>query len=324
MKIAVLSDIHANKLALTAVLDDCNERGLKHFWCLGDMVGYGCDPIEPLMFVKRYVNMDDWVMGNHDAMLADLVLPQDFEREPNVKSLDIETKGGQIRVRGQFQSIEDWRATNGTPIRALELNRKALDAHAEATQFWRSAFAVERMNPRRKEINGREHVRVHASQHNYIGLYIYSWYKEILLPNEFQALDENKGASQSPQTLWFGHTHVPTLVLGRHNIDGGYNADPVFIETGKTYPLGDSYAMINPGSVGQPRDGDQRASYAILDTDSQAVTFIRVSYSYQDAAHRLLTQEYPESLVQRLLEAPPTKDMPEVWKNHHIQNRSNG
>lgn len=320
MKIAVLSDIHANRSALTAVLNDLSERGLDHFWCLGDMIGYYCDPVEPLMFVKRYVDADDWVMGNHEVMLTDLILPQDTERDPNIKGVEIETKGGKIRARGEFMSLEDWQMTNGSPIKCLALNRSELDAHEEATRFWRSSFTRERMKPRRKNINGRDHVRVHASQHNHTGRYVYSWQDEILLPKEFQALEENKGASQSPQTLWYGHTHVPTLVFGRQNGDGRYEADAVFIETEKTYALGDSYALINPGSVGQPRDGDRRASYAILDTDSQSVTFVRVSYSYQETAHRLLTKGYPEALARRLLEAPPVKEMPEVWKNHHAQN----
>jgi predicted phosphodiesterase len=323
MKIAVLSDIHANKPALTAVLNDFSKRGLEQFWCLGDMIGYYCDPVEPLMFVKRYVDMDDWVMGNHEVMLADLILTQDVKRNPGVKGIDVQMKGGNIRVRGEFQSLDDWQMTNGTPIKCIELNRAELDAHEESTQFWRSFFTLDRMKPRCKHINGRDHVRVHASQHNFTGRYIFSWQDEILLPKEFQALDENKGDSQSPQTLWYGHTHVPTLVLGQRNANGGYDADAVFVETGKTYSLGESNALINPGSVGQPRDGDRRASYAILDTDSQAVTFIRVEYPYQETAYRLLTKGYPESLARRLLDAPPVKEMPEVWKNHHAQNGKN-
>lgn len=320
MKIAVLSDIHANVFALNAVLSDFSERGLDHFWCLGDMIGYYCDPVEPLMFIKRYVDMDDWVIGNHEVMLADLILPHDFERDPEMKSVEIETKGGRIRVRGEFMSLEDWQMTNETPIKCLELNRSELDAHKEATQFWRSSFTRDRMEPRRKYINGRDHLRVHASQNNHTGRYIFSWQKEILLPKEFQALDENKSDSPNPQTLWYGHTHVPTLVFGRRNVNNGYEADAIFVEPGKTYALGDAYALVNPGSVGQPRDGDRRASYAILDTDSQEVTFVRVPYAYQDAAHRLLTKGYPDSLARRLLEAPPVKEMPEVWKNHHAQN----
>ncbi|GAB4539570.1 MAG: metallophosphoesterase family protein [Anaerolineales bacterium] len=319
MNIAVLSDLHANLPALRAVLDDLAARDIEQMWCLGDMVGYYSDPVEPLMFVKRYVDSDDWVMGNHDAMLADLILPQDERDAPNLRGIDIDSKGGKIRVRGQFLAPEDWAMTNATPIKALELNRKELDSHEEATDFWRSQFTLERAKPRRKHLDGRDYIRVHASQHNYVGRYIYSWHDEILLPKEFQALEENKGASTAPQTLCFGHTHVPTLVLGAQNGDAP-RVESVFIKTGESYPLGKRSALINPGSVGQSRDGDRRASYAILDSESQTVTFIRVAYPYQETAHRLLQKGYPEGLAKKLLEAPPVKEMPDVWKNHHAQN----
>jgi predicted phosphodiesterase len=319
MKIAVFSDIHANEPALMAVYQDASARGVDKFWCLGDMIGYYTDPVEPLMFVKRYVDDDDWVMGNHDAMLADLILPQD---DPSIKSAEIESKGGRIRVRGQYQSIEDWQMTNATPIKALGLNRVELDAHAEASRFWRDSFTLDRMKPRRKNLNGRDHVRVHASLRNHTGRYVFGWQHEILIPKEFQALEEDCNGSSVPQTLWFGHTHVPTLVFGRKN-GGEYDADAVFIEFGKPYRLENRWALINPGSVGQSRDGDRRAAYAILDTDAQAVTFIRVEYAYQDTARRLLMKGYPDALVTKLLTAPPVKEMPEVWKNHHARNGRN-
>lgn len=314
MKVAVFSDIHANMPALMAVLQDVSARGVEKFWCLGDMVGYYTNPVEPLMFVKRYVDDDDWVMGNHDAMLADLLLPQD---EPAHGSVEIESKGGKICVRGIFQSVEDWQATNATPIKALVLNRSELDVHAEASQFWRSAFTLERTKPRRTYLNGRDHVRVHASLHNYTGRYLYGWQNEILLPKEFQALEGQCDDATVPQTLWFGHTHVPTLVFGKKDGSGEYHAEAVFIKYEQPYQLGERWALINPGSVGQSRDGDRRASYVVLDSNLQEVTFIRVEYPYQDTAHSLLTKGYPEALATKLLTAPPVKEMPESWKQHY-------
>lgn len=321
MQIAVFSDIHANEPALVEVLQNAFMRGIEKFWCLGDMIGYYTNPVEPLMFVKRYVDDDDWVMGNHDAMLADLILPQD---DLPSHSVEIASKGGQIRVRGKYQSIEDWQRTNGMPIKALELNRKELDRHEESSRFWREAFTLDKMKPRHKHINGRDHIRVHASQNDYIGRYMYPWQCEILLPKEFQALDEKIDGSIYPQTLWFGHTHVPTLVFGRRDTFGRMSCMPVFIEYEKKYMLDDAWALINPGSVGQSRDGDRRASYAILDTDAQSVTFVRVEYPYQDTARRLLENGYPEALVSKLLTAPPVREMPEVWKKHHAGNGRNG
>jgi len=313
MKIAIFSDLHANLPALRAVLEDVSNREIDSFWCLGDMVGYYTDPVEPLMFVKRNVDEDDWVMGNHDAMLADLLLPGD-----DADGVEIETKGGKIRAHAKFLTPEDWQGTNATPIQALKLNRLELDLHAESTEFWRNQFTSQRIKPRRKNLNGRDYVRVHASQNNYLGRYIYSWQDEILLPKEFETLNANKGNSIFPQTLCFGHTHVPTLVFGEKN-KNEFKTESVFVIPEKTYLLGARWALINPGSIGQSRDGDRRASYAILDTDAQAVTFIRVEYPYRETAHRLLQKGYPEGLAKKLLEAPPVREMPEVWKNHHAQ-----
>lgn len=318
MRIAILSDLHANLPALMAVLNDLAARNIEQMWCLGDMVGYYSDPVEPLMFVKRHVSEDDWVMGNHDAMLADLILPQDMQRDPHLRVGEISSKSGKIRVRGEFLSLEDWQMTNGTPIKALELNRKELDLHEEATNFWRTYFTRERMKPRYKHLGGRDYVRVHASLHNHTGRYVFSWQNEILLPKEFKALEEGKN-SPAPQTLCFGHTHVPTLVFGQPGVEG-FGLEPVFIVAGETYPLGQRWALINPGSVGQPRDGDRRASYAILESDAQEITFVRVAYPYQQTAHRLLEKGYPESLAGKLIEAPPVREMPKIWKDHHVSN----
>ncbi len=316
MRIAVLSDIHSNLPALEAVLEDAFKRGAESFWCLGDMVGYYSDPVEPLMFVKNHVNSDDWVMGNHDAMLADLILPQDADLNPH--GVDVQSKAGPIFVRGRFLSLEDWRMVNKTPIFALELNRRELDAHPESTEFWRSQFSRQRIAPRRVFLDGREYIRVHASLYDHLGKYVFPWHHEIHLPDEFRALDELKQDSTAPQTLFCGHTHVPALIYGKKS-ERGLKIESVFFKPFRSYPLDEHWALINPGSVGQPRDGDRRASYALLDTGANQITFIRVEYPYKETAYRLLRRGYPESLASKLREAPPVREMPEVWKNHYAQ-----
>lgn len=326
MKIAVFSDIHANGPAFEAVLQDVTDRGLEHFWCLGDMIGYYSDPIEPLLFVKKYVDADNWVMGNHEAMLADLVLPQDLPLPKGQTCLEVKSKAGVLRVRGLFMEQEQWQATNATPVVCLKLNRESLDTNREADEFWRKAFTVERMKPRLKHLDGREHILVHASQSkNYVGRYLYSWQQEFLLPREFQLLANGDGSQIGHRTMWFGHTHVPTLVYGVYENDS-WKSSPVFIEPDQTYSLGHSLAIVNPGSIGQPRDADPRAAYAILDTDADTVTFIRVEYDFRETAQRLIARNYPLSLAHRLREAPPVKTTPEIWRQHYLANRrkSNG
>ena len=58
--------------------------------------------------------------------------------------------------------------------------------------------------------------------------------------------------------------------------------------------------LINPGSVGQPRDKNPLASYAIFDTESRAITFKRVSYSIPKTQDKILKAGLPQSLANRL------------------------
>jgi diadenosine tetraphosphatase ApaH/serine/threonine PP2A family protein phosphatase len=91
-----------------------------------------------------------------------------------------------------------------------------------------------------------------------------------------------------------GHTHVPALFQGEPaalrlvhpKVDG-------------TYELG-AHCLINPGSVGQPRDGDPRAAYAILDTTAGTATFYRSSYDVAEAQKRIRARGLPEIFADRL------------------------
>jgi diadenosine tetraphosphatase ApaH/serine/threonine PP2A family protein phosphatase len=58
--------------------------------------------------------------------------------------------------------------------------------------------------------------------------------------------------------------------------------------------------LINPGSVGQPRDGDWRAAFAVYDDDQAALTWYRVPYKVLTAQRRILQAELPEILATRL------------------------
>jgi diadenosine tetraphosphatase ApaH/serine/threonine PP2A family protein phosphatase len=62
----------------------------------------------------------------------------------------------------------------------------------------------------------------------------------------------------------------------------------------------DTRYLINPGSVGQPRDGDPRAAFAIYDTERRVITLIRVEYPVELAQKRILDAGLPASLAHRL------------------------
>ena len=94
-----------------------------------------------------------------------------------------------------------------------------------------------------------------------------------------------------------GHTHVPVVYRyiadeRRATAESFIEGTPVSVENGKK--------MINPGSVGQPRDGDPRAAYAILDTDAQTITHHRVEYDIEATQKKMRQAELPERLIMRL------------------------
>jgi predicted phosphodiesterase len=97
----------------------------------------------------------------------------------------------------------------------------------------------------------------------------------------------------------FGHTHVAVSALmdGERclHIDApqGHPEFPTTIN-------GDSKYLINPGSVGQPRDGDSRAAYAIVDLERKVVTLYRVAYPIEAAQKKILDAGLPPMLAYRL------------------------
>ncbi|MBM4424664.1 MAG: metallophosphoesterase [Chloroflexi bacterium] len=335
MRIAVLSDAHSNLNALKAALNDSQKRDVERYWFLGDAVGYGPRPVAPLMFLKRYVHPDDWVMGNHDAMMADLLLPDDLaelgdghrakfeirERGPDNKPTgEILYKGS---ARAQLMRMDEWEETGPTPIQAIELNRAALKAHPEADAFWRAEFTKGRVAPRIHTLDGVDHILTHARQ-NDLGRYIYGWQHDIFLPAEFHQLKMQADESGRPRIQWQGHTHVPTMVKARSIRNGDFEFDAVRIRPEETYPLDSDLALVNPGSVGQPRDLDPRAAYAVLETTAREVTFYRVPYDWRATAQDMNAQGYPESLVRRLRDATPTGSTPPSWLEHYEQARAIG
>ena len=93
-----------------------------------------------------------------------------------------------------------------------------------------------------------------------------------------------------------GHTHVPMLA------ELGPVEDPrlVRVEPGRDYSLNGKRTLLNPGSVGQPRDGDPRAATLLLDTDGPTARWIRTAYDVEQAQRAILTEGLPKELAARL------------------------
>jgi predicted phosphodiesterase len=120
----------------------------------------------------------------------------------------------------------------------------------------------------------------------------------ILVPEALRALAE----AEIPLTF-FGHTHVQGGFFA--GTDDAAAIHPVYNSHGASekfvFKLRKGMRfLINPGSVGQPRDGDWRAAFALFDTEAYSVTYYRVKYDVAAAQQRIIAAALPERLATRL------------------------
>ncbi len=97
---------------------------------------------------------------------------------------------------------------------------------------------------------------------------------------------------QNTQVCFFGHTHVPVAFIRDTGVRGG-TYSKFRVESGKKY-------FVNVGSVGQPRDGDPRASYVIYDLPQQTIEIRRLDYDIPTAQRKIRAAGLPERLAERL------------------------
>jgi predicted phosphodiesterase len=236
MRVAVLSDIHSNLVALDAVLDAAGP--VDAVWHLGDVVGYGPDPDG---VVERLVSIGAiGVRGNHDAAAV----------------------GG---------SEIDW--FNPEAKAAMEWTRRRI---SDRTREWLAAL------PERHTES--EFTLVHGSPREPIWEYIVSL---AIARTNLEALTTAFGLH--------GHTHVPMVYAER---DGQVEA--IAPAAGSSFGLDGRRALINPGSVGQPRDGIVDASFLTLDTDEARCTWQRVAYAIDAVQAAMSDVGLPRRLIERL------------------------
>jgi diadenosine tetraphosphatase ApaH/serine/threonine PP2A family protein phosphatase len=110
--------------------------------------------------------------------------------------------------------------------------------------------------------------------------------------NRFDAM--SNFSYQFTQLCFHGHTHVPRIYVKSDKVRE-VQTDSVEIEANAKY-------FINVGSVGQPRDGDPRACYAIYDQESKLIVFRRIDYDMETTQRKILEAGLPEMLAERLAE----------------------
>jgi len=238
MKVALISDVHANLAALEAVLAAAHAAGAEAIWNMGDTVGYGADPDAVVARLREAGAVS--VMGNHDAAVV-----------------------GQLGL-DEFN-----------PFAAAAARWTAETISPETAGYLASLPAVD----------GDEAVtRCHGTLADPLWRYL----------DSYEAAREHFARQETACSI-VGHTHIPMFV----RLDGD-EIEPAVPRDGEVFELDGGRVCVNPGGVGQPRDGDPRASWALFDTDAGRVTFFRVPYDIATTQRRIREAGLPGVLADRL------------------------
>ena len=253
MPIAIISDIHANIEALSAVFEDIDRRGVTRVVCLGDVVGYGPNPLECVDIVVERCEMV--LCGNHDQAVM---------YEPHNFNAGAERANYWTRLRFEEETDKPHRD------RRWEcLGRLPVIWRADGMQF------------------------AHGSPRRPVNEYLFPedvYTNPSKIAANFERMETN--------VCFVGHTHVP----------GVFTPDPYFdppdeLPDARMYHVDDQKAIVNVGSVGQPRDRDTRASYVLYDTVNGVAEFVRVEYDIERTVRKIHDiAELDDFLGNRLLD----------------------
>ena len=238
MRVAVVSDIHANLAALEAVLAEIDAEAPDELWCLGDTVGYGPRPNECTDAVAARAAI--CLAGNHDLAV--------------IGKLDL------VEFAGEAGDAARW--TRGVLTDTARAYLEGLEPLGE-----RDGVAL-----------------YHASARDPV------W--------EYVLTDEAAAATlliAGTRLVLVGHSHAALQVALRDEaFEGG------LAPAGTEVALDDALVLLNPGSVGQPRDGDPRAAWLLLDLDAQRASFRRVEYDVARTQREIREAGLPELVALRL------------------------
>jgi diadenosine tetraphosphatase ApaH/serine/threonine PP2A family protein phosphatase len=234
VRIGLVSDIHANLVALETVLADMGQ--VDELWVCGDTVGYGPDPSDVLaLLAERKATL---VAGNHDRAVG---------------------------------TGED-----------LDLFNPPAAVAARMHQRWLSAAERDLLAALPRTLETSDVTLCHGSLRDPLWEYVTN-------PTSAAA---SLALAKTPHCC-AGHTHVPSLFRA------GKEQQPGRVGYGTPYALAPR-AFLNPGSVGQPRDGDPRASYAVIDLAAGTVTFHRSAYRIEETQRRIRERGLPAIFADRL------------------------
>lgn len=235
---AIISDIHGNLSALSAVLDKLKEKNPDEIICCGDVVGYGAEPSECISLVMG--NEINCVGGNHDKTVID-----DYP----IENLNFAAQQG------------------------VDYTKKVITSE-ERTFLETSPYVL------KQDLAWFVHGSLYEPEN--------FWYL-----NSYSALARDFELMLETNLLFVGHTHVPGIYMYKAENLYKVNESEVMLKDDVKY-------IINVGSVGQPRDRDSRAAYALYDTKKRHVKIFRVEYDIESTQERIRSAGLPEILATRL------------------------
>jgi len=235
---AIISDIHSNLEALTAVLDDIDKKGIKEIYCLGDVVGYGPNPKEVIGLAK---NFDLTLKGNHDYAVG----------------------------TGDTGDVEY------LPAEAVNWTRKKLSGLFDE-KYKKFLIGLPEKHSENRTIF------VHGSPRDPVNEYIL---------NSKRAAEIFEGYMKDVNYCFGGHSHIPGIF---HYKDREIKK----IEPSENPIQLQPKMIIGVGSVGQPRDNDNRACWVSLDND--IIQYHRVGYDYKKTQDKIIKAGLPGFLATRL------------------------
>jgi predicted phosphodiesterase len=234
---AVISDVHSNLEALSAVLEDLKKRNINVVYFLGDSVGYGPNPDECIDILKK--ECKTLLAGNHDWAVAGLT--------------DISYFNVYARA-------------------AIEWTKTVMKA--DNIEVLRSLPVIETL--------GQEHATlVHSTPFE-----PEQWHYLLRMSDaelNFQYFDT--------KACFIAHSHNPGIMER-------FPSGEILTARKAVNMKADNRYIINVGSVGQPRDGDPRSSFVLVDGDR--VEIERVSYSIETTQRKMSRAGLPNPLIERL------------------------
>ncbi|HEU5434833.1 MAG TPA: metallophosphoesterase family protein [Telluria sp.] len=245
MRLALLTDLHANREAFEACLAHAAAQGADQYAFTGDLVGYGADPGWVVDTVMRHVERGAIVVqGNHDYAA---------------------TRDAGVRMHDEAREAIEWTRSQ------LNAEQSAFLATLPLTQ--------ERGNM----------LFVHASAVDPI-----KW--EYI--NTLDDAERSLRATHS-KLVFSGHVHTPALY---RRADDGKMGSHVPRPGSKVVIKPQHQHLVIPGSVGQPRDGNCSACYALYDDGSRELIYHRIVYDHGAAARRVIASGLPIVFAMRLIE----------------------